>query len=109
MIKKIRAQQIVIDLPTETAPVWVWVSWQRCVKNDSYVTTQTVDQVINTNAALSTFATKIESITDPVTGQTVTASGAGVATLIKQFAQSWVMPQLPGSYVNEHGDIIEGT
>jgi hypothetical protein len=29
--------------------------------------------------------------------------------LIKQFAQAWVMPQFPGSYVNEHGDIIEGT
>jgi len=108
-MKKLRAQQIVIDLPTETAPVWVWVAWQRCIKDADYKTTQTVDQVVNTNASLSSFATKIESITDPVTGQTVTASGAAVAMLIKQFAQSWVMPQFPGSYVNERGDIIEGT
>jgi hypothetical protein len=107
-MRKLRAQQIVIDLPTEEAPVWVWCSWQRCVKDSDYKTIQTMDQVVNTNAALTTFATKIETVTDPVTGQPVTASGAAVALLIKQFAQAWVMPLFPGSYINDRGDIIEG-
>jgi hypothetical protein len=107
-MRKIRAQQIVIDLPTETAPVWVWVSWQRCVKDSNYSTIQVVDQVINTNAALSTFALKTKTVADPITGASVTASGAAVAALIKAFAQEWVMPHLPvGSYINQYQDIIE--
>ena len=108
MIKKIRAQQIVIDLPTETAPVWVWVSWQRCIKDAEYRTIQIMDQVLNTNAALTSFATTIKTVVDPVTGASITASGAGAATLIKAFAQDWALTHLPsGSYVNEHKDIIE--
>jgi len=108
-MKKLRAQQIVIDLPVEDAPVWIWATWQRVVKDTEYKTLQTVDQVVNTNASLSSFATKVESVMDPVTGQLVTASGAAMAMLIQQFAAGWVMPLFPGSYVNERGDIIEGT
>jgi len=107
-MKKLRAQQIVIDLPTETAPVWVWVAWQRCVKDGQYKTTQTIDQVINTNASLTSFAIKTKTVADPITGVSVTVSGAAVAALIKAFAQDWVLPQLPvGSYINQYQDIIE--
>lgn len=108
MIKKIRAQQIVIDLPTETAPVWVWVAWQRCIKDASYNTVQTVDQVLNTNSALAAFATKIKTVVDPVTGTNISVSGAGAAAIIKAFAQDWALQHLPqGSYINDYQDIIE--
>jgi len=108
-MRKIRASQIVIDMPTEDAPVWVWATWQRCIKDADYRTTQTVDGVLNTNASLSSFAMQIESVVDPVTGQTVTASGAAVAMLIKQLALTWALPRYPGSYVNDQGDLIEST
>jgi hypothetical protein len=105
--KKLRASRIVIDLPTEMAPVWATVDWQRVFKDANYQTTQTVDLAHRQSRGLATFAADIRSIIDPVTGQTVTASGAGAAALIKKFVQAWLLAERPDLNINEHGDIEE--
>jgi hypothetical protein len=107
MRKKLRAQRIVIELPTETAPVWVSVDWQRVFKSEAYQTTQTVDLVHRQSRGLASFATDVRSVADPVTGKTLTASGAGAAALIKAFVQAWVLSERPDLIINEYNDIEE--
>ena len=107
MRKKLRAQRIVIELPTETAPVWVSVDWQRVWKGDAYQTVQTVDLAHRQSRGLAAFATDVRSAVDPVTGKTLTASGAGAAALIKAFVQAWMLSERPDLTINEHDDIEE--
>jgi hypothetical protein len=107
MIRKLRAQKISIDLPTETATPWVNVIWQLVRKDAAtYVTVQTIDRVDESAKPLMAFAMEAKTVSDPVTGQDITVSGAGMAELIKAFVSDWIMAENPGSFINEHGDII---
>lgn len=103
---KIRSQQITIDLPTETAEVWVRAALQRCVKDDDYKTVQTVDRVGFVHRAASEIVIQMVTFTDPVTGQQHTVSGAGAYILIRDFVTSWILADRGGA-LNEHQDIIE--
>jgi len=103
--KKLRSQKITIDLPTETSEVWVHAVLQTVFKDTDYRTIQTIDLTGHINRSISQFATQMESVTDPVTGQQVTMSGAGVATLIKQFIIKWIQEDNGGT-LNEVGDLI---
>ena len=105
MIKKIRAQHISIDLPTETSVPWVRVAIQSVFKNDNYETQQVVDRTAYTLREVTKFATEIINITDPVTGQDVSISGAGAVALVKKMIGSWIAADHNGK-LNEFGDII---
>lgn len=106
-MNKIRSQQIVIDLPTESGEVWVRSTLQKCIKDDAtYQTTQVVDRVGYVHRAASNIAFQMITFTDPVTQQTVTVSGAGAATLIRDMVSTWIV-QDRGGALNAYGDIIE--
>lgn len=106
-INKVRSQQIVIDLPTEEAEVWIRATLQRCVKNEHYETVQTVDRVGYIHRAASQIIMQMTTITDPVTGQQHTISGAGAYLLIRDMVSAWIVADR-GGHINEHQDIIEG-
>lgn len=106
-MNKVRSQQIIIDLPTETGEVWVRSALQRCVKDDeTYQTVQVVDRIGYVHRAASQIALQMITFVDPVTQQTHTLSGAGAATLIREMVVSWIV-QDRGGTINSHGDIIE--
>ena len=107
-MNKIRSQQIVIDLPTETGEVWVRSTLQKCVKDENYNTVQVVDRVGYTNRSSTDIIMQMTTIVDPVTQQTHTISGAGAYVLIRDLVSSWIV-QDRGGVVNEFGDIIERT
>lgn len=104
-MKKLRAQQISIDLPTEEGEVWLNATLQTIVKDQDYKTVQRIDRTEQTHRKLSDVATQVEQMYDPVTGQTLNVSGYGVALLIKMFVVSW-MQQDHGGEINEIGDLI---
>lgn len=103
---KLRAQQIQIDLPVEGAYVWVRAILQRVVKNEDYQTIQTVDRVEQVNRMAENFQMEIRSFTDPVTGQQVTLSGAGLAMSVSEFCKGWMLQDIPNTALNDQGDVI---
>ena len=107
-MKKLRSQKITIDLPTETAPVWVQAVIQTVYKNENYETTQTVDKTGYVYRTLMDFVTQMETVTDPITGQTITCSGAAAAELIKRFVLSWMAVDYNGTINDKNDLIVEG-
>jgi hypothetical protein len=106
MIEKTRAQQIVIDLPTEESATWIRAVLQTVIKNDNYETIQVVDRTAFIHRNLSEIATQTVNITDPVTGANVTLSGIGVALAVTAFVRDWILSD-KGGVVNNHGDIVK--
>jgi hypothetical protein len=51
------------------------------------------------------FATQTVSIVDPVTGDNVTGSGAGLALLIRDLMLVWIQEENGGT-INELGDLV---
>jgi hypothetical protein len=49
---------------------------------------------------------QMTTITDPVTGQQHTISGAGAYILIRDMVTAWIV-QDRGGIINEHHDVIE--
>lgn len=105
MLKKLRAQKIEIDLPAEESEAWLNTTLQNIIKDGDYNTVQRIDRVGFTHRSLSSVATEMHTLVDPVTQQEYSISGAGVAQAIKTFVVAW-MQQDHGGTVNEHGDLI---
>ena len=78
---------------------------QKVIKNDAYKTIQVVDRVDYIHNSLTNFATQIHTIQDPVLGNDITISGAGIALVIRAFAHDWIGNSYDGA-TNEHGDFI---
>lgn len=105
--QKIRAQQIVLDLPYENAEVWVRAVLQTVFKDEDYQTVQTVDRMGAIHRQLSDFALQVKTITDPVTGNEITISGVGLGFAISSFVKQWILDDVPATIENQHGDIIK--
>lgn len=106
MPKKVRAQQIVLDLPTEEAEVWIRAVIQTVFKDADYNTVQTVDRTAALHRRFSEFATQVETVQDPVIGQSLAISGAGIAMAVSAFVKTWILADTPGAVLNESGDIV---
>ena len=105
-IEKTRAMRIEIDLPLEGAMPWVRAVLQTVFKDADYRTTQVVDRTGHVHRSLGEFAGQMQTITDPITGQQVTLSGAGAAAMISAFVSSWILTDM-GGVVNDQGDIVK--
>lgn len=105
-MNKLRSKRITIELLTEDSPVWVRAELQRVVKDALYNTLQVVDGVGFVHREFSEFALQTIAITDPVTQQQVTVSGAGIALLIRDLVCQWMIADRGGS-LNQFGDVIE--
>ena len=86
-INKLRTQRIEIDLPLEGASIWVRAILQRVVKDADYQTVQTVDRVAFVNRMTEQFQLDMHAVQDPVTGQTLNISGAGLVTAVAEFCK----------------------
>lgn len=106
MVKKIRAQQITLELPTEGAEVWVRAVVQAVYKDADYRTVQTVDRTSALNRRFSEFVLQVETVSDPVTGAQLTISGAGLALAVSAFVKAWILQDTPGATLNAADDII---
>ena len=106
MLKKIRAQQVTLDLPSEDTEAGLRAVIQTVYKNSDYVTLQTVDRTAALHRRFAEFATQVETVSDPVTGSTTSVSGAGVALLVSAFVKTWILEDNPGATLNSLGDII---
>jgi len=105
MPRKLRAQKIEIDLPTEGGETWVNATLQTVIKDDDYKTVQRIDRTGGTHRALSAVALETMNFTDPLTQETASISGAGVALLIKHFVVKWIQEDNGGT-INELRDLI---
>lgn len=104
-MKKIRSMKITIDLPTESSQVWTQVILQKVIKTEQGVVIQTIDDVERITKPLPAFAMQMINITDPVTQQNITISGAGVAQAITQAILEWMHEKFEGAIIN--GEFIE--
>lgn len=104
--EKIRAQQIVIELPTEEAVNWIRVALQRVVKDDHGNTLQVNDRIGFINHALPEVALQMVNFVDPVTGKELEISIAGLATGIKALVLNWLVSEY-NCTINENGDAIK--
>jgi len=106
MIKKLRAQNIAIDLPTEEGPVWVRAIVQTVYKTEQdYRTVQVIDRTSFTFRNIENIALERVMVEDPVLGREVEMSGAGCAVMIRKLITRWIAED-SGGVVNELGDII---
>jgi len=106
MIKKIRVQKIEIDMPTEDGEMWLRATLQFAYKNPDGSLRQIVDRVDFIYRSFTEFCAEMRTITDPVTGQTLSSSGAGCALMIKKFITNWIVQKYPAATVNQQtGDI----
>lgn len=107
-ITKLRTQQITLDLPMEDAEVWVRAVLQKVIKDADYRTIQTVDREGAVNRLFSEFATTRLTIIDPVLGQEITLSGAGLGVAVGEFVKQWMLEDVSGTFINDRGDVIKG-
>jgi len=105
MYKKVRAQHISIDLPTEESSMWVRIALQSVFKDEDYKTTQIIDRTGYVYREVVSVVNELETITDPVTGQVLTLSAGGCAEIVRKFIQRWMVEDCKG-VINEHGDMI---
>ncbi len=108
MITKYRAQQVTLDLPTEESEVWIRCMIQKVIKNDDYQTVQTIDRVSDIHRRFSEFMLQTQTLQDPVTGDTLEISGAGLGLAVSAFVKRWMLEDILGTINNEHGDIVKG-
>lgn len=107
MIEKYRIRVAWIEVPTEEADPLVRASIERLVKNDEYETVQTFTWSEYLHRRLSEVATQMLTFTDPVSLQPITISAAGMAAGIKAFLTHWMLQNIPGTVINERGDVVK--
>ena len=107
--KKFRASRINLDMPREGDPPWVNVIVQVNIKDADYQTVQVIDRVGNITRKLEDFAPETVTIDDPVMGQQVTISGAGVALAVSKITKNFMVKDLPGTSINAAGDVVQGS
>ena len=105
--RKLRAQKITLDMPREGQPVWADIVIQVVVKDAEYKTTQVIDRVYKINRIFGDFAATLVTITDPITGQQPTISGAGVGQGISELVRGWMLEEIAGAMVNSVNDIVQ--
>lgn len=105
-IKKLRTQHISIDLPTEDSIHWVNAVVQTVYKDpDTYKTIQTIDRTGQIIRSVNDVAGETVTVQDPVTGNTIQISVAGIALAIRACFNRWCIEDYNGE-INEHDDII---
>ena len=90
MPSKLRAQQIVIDIPTEDGSTWINAILQTLIKDEEGQTVQRMDRTHMTHRVLEDSLLELKTIKDPVTDQEITLSAAGAAAIVRAFVLGWM-------------------
>lgn len=91
---RLRAQKVAIDIPRSQSEPWIAVTVQKI--DGSHV----IDRFDETHRQLSKVASEMITITDPVTGQPVTISVAGMAAAVKAGVYAWMIEDHGGEMID---------
>ncbi len=101
---KLRAQQIVIDIPLINAEPWISIRVQRVNLDVNNVPKQTIDRWGMINRKLSDVALELYNYFEPTNSSTPLISVYGISDAIKAVSVSWIMQDYGGTIIN--GDVI---
>ena len=105
MITRLRTQQMYIDLPTPDSEPWLNLVVQRVEMDDNYVTKNIVDRWGSVNVKLSSIATSVYPLQDPVQPPDGHISVAGLAAGLTIAAMDLIAKKYDGR-IDEQGFII---
>lgn len=97
IIKAIRAQRVDIDIQKPTSVQWVTVDTHLVEYDELGKITSLGDRDGKIHRRVDVVATEIQSFTDPVTGQRIDISVAGIGIAISQAVTRWIIENNPGS------------
>lgn len=110
MSTAIRTAKLTIDIPVPGAEPFISGILQKVVVNEFDEVVQVIPRQDNVYRRASKIALELTTITDPVTGQEITLSGAGMSVAITAAFCRWIIEDLAedgiAAHLNEHGRII---
>lgn len=86
----LRISRIAIDLPRHNTEAWVQYDIQAMPLDPQGNPTQLIDFWHRGNKRIAAVTTETAEVDDPVTGQHLTASVAGLQLLIRTFLHRWI-------------------
>jgi hypothetical protein len=107
MIRKLRTQQIIMDLPKEESDVFIRATLQLAIKNEDYKTIQLIDRHDVVHRELSRTMFETVTVVDPINGVPITLNGATIATALTRAIMNWILEEHPDYRENDKGDIIK--
>lgn len=105
MIKRLRTQQVYIDLPTPDSEPWFNLIVQLVEMNDEYKTINVVDRWGQVSERLTKIAWNTYSFTDPVPCLDGEISVVGLGDAITSLGIDLIIKKY-GGYLDERGYII---
>jgi hypothetical protein len=107
MIKKLRSQQIVMELPKEDSDVFIRATLQQVIKDENYKTIQLIDRVDAVHRELSQVLGRMITFPDPVSGSMITLPIATIGAAITATVVTFILEDHPEYHLNSLGDIIK--
>ena len=107
MIKKLRSQQIVMELPKEDSDVFIRATLQQVIKDDDYKTVQLIDRVDAVHRELSQIMGMVVTFPDPATGQMLSLPVVTIGAAITATIVNFILEDHPEYHLNDRGDIIK--
>jgi len=105
MITKVRAQQIIIDIPRTDSEPWIRVVVQRVELDDNHVEINVVDRWDSFNKRLSQVALEINKYTEVIPVIIGEISLYGLSDGIKEAVTSWLVENYNG-ILSDNGEVI---
>ena len=105
MTRKLRASKISIESVSETAETWVHITVEEIIKDVNGKTTNIVPQYDYISFTLQSIGTTMYAGSDPVTKNSLTSSGYGIAYLIEEIVTEKLHTKYGGT-ITAQGDVI---
>lgn len=107
MKKKLRAQQIVIDLPREGQEAWVNIVIQEVIRSEDGEVVNIIPRANFIHKTAQDIAYDVVQFNDLVLGrENYNISGYGLYSAIQSAVTKWMMDEFGGEVIN--GDLIVG-
>ena len=105
MITKLRASKISIETPKEGAETWVHITVQKVLKREDGSIINVIPRFDYISFPIQEIGVNFYDVTEPLTGDDLSASGYGTASLIASIVTTTMIEKYGGSITPE-GDVI---
>lgn len=105
MITRLRAQQIVIDIPRTDSEPWIKVTVQRVEQDDTGFELNVVDRWGSINKQLSDVALEVNKYTEVLPLESGDISVYGLSDGIRSVVVRWIAEKYNGT-ISPNGDVI---
>ena len=105
MITKLRASKISIETPKEGATTWVHITVQEVIKDDDGTLLNIIPRYDYISFPLENIGTISYDGVEPLTGEDLSVSGYGIASLITSIVTKTLVEKYDGT-VNDDGDVV---